>query len=167
MCGPVPLMIASTALSVVGGIQQANAQASAARYSAQVNERNAILAERRARDALDRGVEAEREVRMRGGLLAGKQRAQMAAAGLDLGFGSPMDVLTDTLVGIELDSARARRNAQSEAEDFDRQAWSYRAQAGMDRAEARNARVGGTIGAVGSVLSGASNIYRYRAGIVA
>jgi hypothetical protein len=154
-------------LGAVGSVYSANAEASAAKYSAQINERNAQFAERRARDALDRGREEEQRVREKGNQLKGQQVAQMAAAGLDLGFGSPLDILVDTTVGIELDSARTRRNAALEADDYDRQAWSYRAQASLDRATAKNARAAGRIGAAGSVLSGVTNASVYRAKISA
>lgn len=167
MCNPMALMVISGVVGGVGQIAAANAAASAAKFSASINEQNATYAERRAMDALERGKEEERRVRQEGGQLKGKQVAQMAAAGLDLGFGSPLDVLVDTTVGIELDSARTRRNANLEADDFDRQAWSYRAQAGMDRASAKNSRTAGFIGAAGSVLGGVTNAVQYRASISA
>lgn len=165
MCGPVALMVASTLIGGVGQVASANANASAANYSAKVNEQNAQFAERRSRDALLRGAEEERKVAQEGGQLKGQQVAQMAAAGLDLGFGSPLDVLVDTTTGIELDKARVRRNADLEADDFATQAWSYRAQGSLDRAKAKNARTAGMIGAAGTILSGGSDIYKYRASI--
>ena len=159
------LMMAQAVLSGAGALVQANAQASAANYAAEINMRNAEFAERRARDALLRGQEEENRVRAEGAQVAGRQRAGLAAAGLDLGFGSPLDILVDTATGIELDAARARRNAALEAEDFDRQAWSYRAQAGLDRAEARSARIGGVLGVVGAGIGGAGRVAQYRASI--
>lgn len=166
MCDLVSgLMAASSLVSGIGQMQQANAQAQAAQMSAQINQRNAEFADRRALDALMRGQEEEQRVRQDAHQLKGKQTVGFAAAGLDLSFGSPLDVLVDTQIGMELDSMRARRNAALEAEDFDRQAWSYRAQAGLDRAEASSARTGGMIGAVGTVLGGGARIGQYRARI--
>jgi hypothetical protein len=165
MCGPLALAIASTVVGAGSQIYTANANAAASNYSAGINDRNATYAERRARDALDRGAEEERRVRQEGAQAKGSQVAGMAAAGLDLGFGSPLDVLTDTTIGIELDSARVRRNANLEADDYDRQAWNYRAGASMDRASAKNARVGGIISSVGTVLTGASDYQKYKASI--
>ncbi|XAI96405.1 hypothetical protein [Microcystis phage Mel-JY33] len=165
MCTVGLLMAGSIATSVVGGIQASNAEAAASMYSAQVNEQNAKFAERRARDALMRGAEEEQRVRQEGAQLKGQQIAGMAAAGLDLGFGSPLDVLVDTATGIELDAARVRRNADLEYDDYMRQGWSYRANAGMDRASAANAKTAGRIGAIGTVLGGAGDYYKYRASI--
>ena len=159
------LMIAASAAGAYGQIQASEAQAEAAQMSAQINQTNALFADRRARDALIRGQEEEQRVRQEAHQLEGRQTVGMAAAGLDLSFGSPLDVLVDTQIGMELDSMRARRNAALEAEDFDRQAWSYRAQSGLDRAEASSARTGGMIGAAGTLLSGGARAGQYRARI--
>lgn len=166
MCDLVSgLMMASAAVGAYGQIQSADAAAQAANMSAQINQRNAEFADRRARDALLRGQEEEQRVRQEGHQLKGRQTVGMAAAGLDLSFGSPLDVLVDTQIGMELDSMRARRNAALEAEDFDRQAWSYRAQAGLDKSEASAARTGGMIGAAGTLLSGGARAGQHRARI--
>lgn len=166
MCDLVTgLMIAGTAIGAYGQVQAGNAAAAAANYQAQVATMNAGFAEKRAADALTRGKEEEERVRREGGQLMGQQTAQMAAAGLDLGFGSPLDVLIDTSTGIELDALRTRRNAALEAEDFDRQAWNYKADAGMSRAEGKNAKQAGRIGAVGTLLSGGAKAGQYRASI--
>lgn len=165
MCNPALLIAGSTAVSVIGGVQAANAQAASSMYSAQINDQNAKFAERRARDALERGKEEEQRVRQEGAQLKGNQIAGMAAAGLDLSFGSPLDVLVDTTTGIELDAARVRRNADLEHDDYMRQGWSYRANASMDRASAKNAKTAGTIGAVGTVLGGFNQYNMYKAQI--
>lgn len=166
MCDIVSgLMAASSAVSALGQMQSARAEQQAAEYQARVQAQNAEFAAERADDAMRRGEEEERRIRREGGQLEGSQRAQMAGANLDLSFGSPMDVLIDTHMGVELDAARAARNARLEAEDFDRQAYSHRAQAGMSRAEGRNARRAGTIGAIGTVLGGAGDIRRHRVNI--
>lgn len=158
-------MIAGTAIGAAGQIQAGNAQAAAAGYQAQVATMNAGFAEKRAADALARGQEEEDRVRREGEQVKGTQIAQMAAAGLDLGFGSPLDVLINTTVGIEMDALRTRRNAQLEAEDFDRQAWNYRADAGMRTAEGKNAKTASKIGAAGTILSGGAKAGQYRASI--
>lgn len=164
MCGITEaLMMAGTAVSAVGQMQSARAAQQAANFQSQIEARNAEFATQRADDALLRGQEKEQQLRQDGGQQLGQQRARMGAAGLDLSHGSPLDVLIDTHMGIELDAARARRNAQLEADDFETQAWNHRAQAGMHRAEGRNARTAGMIGAAGTVLGGAGNVRQYRA----
>lgn len=173
------LMAASTVVGAYGAHQQGmaeaqamQAQSQAALMNAQINDRNAMFAEQRARDALMRGQEEEQRVRQDAHQLKGRQTVGLAAAGLDLSFGSPLDVLVDTQIGMELDSMRVRRNAALEAEDFDRQAWSYRAQGGLDRMESQSALKGASaagkgamVGAVGSLLSGGARIGQYKASI--
>lgn len=181
------LTLLSSVVGAVGQYQAGKAQAEAIEaraaeqarlmeYQARVSDRNAEFADRRSRDAMLRGAEESERVRQEGAQFMGGQVAQMAASNLDLGFGSPMDVLVDTRTGIALDDARARRNAALEAEDFDMQGWNYRTQAGLDREnaagtlrqariESRAARRAGVIGAVGSLIGGVSGAYRYAAGV--
>jgi hypothetical protein len=165
MCNPALLLVASTAVGAVGQVQAASANAAASNYSAAVNDQNARFAEKRARDALERGKEEENRVRQEGAQLKGNQIAGMAAAGLDLSFGSPMDILIDTTTGIELDAARVRRNADLEYDDNMRQGWSYKANAGMDRASAANAKSAGRLAVVGTVLGGVGDYQKYKASI--
>lgn len=166
MCDPTSLlMAASTAVGAIGQMQAASAQAQAARMQATINRRNAEFADQRAQDALRRGQEEEQRVRREGAQQRSDQRVQMAAAGLDLGFGSPLDVLVDTTTGIEMDSLRVRRNAALEAEDFDRQSFNFRAQAGLDDSSARNARRGGRLAALGTAIGGASKVAKNRINI--
>lgn len=163
MCDFVTMTLLSGGVGAIGNIQAGKAQAQAAMYTAAVNEQNALFADRRAQDALLRGSEEESRVRQAGAAMSGRQTAQMAASGLDLGFGSPLDILTDTMTGTELDAARVRRNAALEAEDMDMQAWSYRSQAGLNRQEARSATTGALFGAAGSVLTAGASAAAYRA----
>lgn len=158
-------MLAGGLVGGVGQLYAASAEASAAQYSAKVNQQNAEFAERRARDALERGREEERRVREEGNQLKGQQVAGMAAAGIDLGFGSPLDILIDTMTGVELDAARVKRNADLEYDDYMRQGWSYKANAGMDKARAKSAKASGLIGAAGTVLGGFSDRAMYKASI--
>ena len=151
----------------IGQIQQANAQAAASRYNAQIAEMNATLADRRARDAILRGQEEEQRKRAEIAQLQGRQRAAMGANNVDLGFGSPLDTLVDTAVMGELDALTIRRNAAREAYDFNVQGVNQRAQAGLDRMNASAARSGGMIGAVGTVLGGGARAYgNYRSSLM-
>jgi hypothetical protein len=188
MCGVLEaLTLLGSVVGAIGQYEAGKAQAAAIEARAQeharmmemqarVNEQNALFADRRARDAMLRGAEESERVRNEGKQLMGRQIAQLAASNLDLGFGSPLDVLVDTAVGTALDDARARRNAALEAEDFDMQAWNYRTQAMLDREnaagtlrvariESRAARQAGVIGAVGSLIGGIGTAYRYSAKI--
>jgi hypothetical protein len=157
------LMVGSTIMGGVSAIQQGNAQAAASNYNAQVSEMNATLADRRARDAILRGQEEEQRKRMEIGQLQGRQRAAMAANGVDLSFGSPLDTLVDTAIMGELDALTIRRNAAREAYDFDVQGVNLRSDAALSRANAKSAKTGGYLAAAGTVLGGGAEIGKFRA----
>lgn len=155
----IMLTLGSSIIGAAGQMQQAQAQASAAKYNAKVNEMNAQLAERRAKDALERGRAEEQRKRLEVQQLLGKQRAAMAANGVDLSFGSPLDTIVDTAVMGELDALTVRSNAYREAYDYRVQAVNQRAGATLNRMEARSATTGGYLGAMGTLLGGAGKAW--------
>jgi hypothetical protein len=159
------LTVGSTLLGAAGQIQQGQATASAQRYNAHVQEMNATLADRRARDAIERGEVAEQKKRQQVAALRGQQTAAMAANGVDLSFGSPLDTLVDTAVLGELDALTIRTNAARESYDFKVGAVNQRAGASMSRAAADNAETGSYLNAAGTILGGAGRAYQgYKTG---
>lgn len=153
------LMLGSTLLGAAGQVQQGKAAAAAANYNAKVQEMNAQLSERRARDAIERGAAEEQRKRMEVAKISGQQRAAMAANGVDLGFGSPLDTLVDTAVLGELDALTIRSNTYREAYDRRVEAANQRAGANLSRMEGKAAKTGGYLAAAGTVLTGAGNMY--------
>jgi hypothetical protein len=161
MCDLVTgLAVASTVIGGAAALQQADSSAKASRYNAQVAEMNAVLSQRRAKDASERGAKAEQQKRMEIAALQGRQRAAMAANGVDVNYGSALDTLIDTAYLGELDALTIRRNAAREAYDFEVDAVNGRADAGLSRANADSAMAGGYLNAAGTVLGGASSAYR-------
>ena len=150
---------ASTLVGAVGAKQQANAQADAAEYNAKVNDMNATLAERRARDALERGRQDEQQKRNETAQIEGRQRAAMAANGVDLSFGSPLDTLVSTATLGEVDALTVRRNAANEAYDNQVQAENSRAVATLNRMNAKASRTAGNLNAFSTILTGAGKAY--------
>lgn len=162
------LMIGSTLIGGYSQIQAGNAQAAAAQYNAQVAEMNATLADRAAKNALERGAAEEQRKRMEVASIQGRQRAAMAANGVDLTFGSPLDTLVDTAMMGELDALTIRQNSAREAYDYETQGVNYRADATLSRMNASSARSGGYLGAIGSVLGGGARAYgQYRSSLIA
>lgn len=155
-------MVASTAVSAVGSIMAGNAQAASAEYNARIAGQNAIYAEQRAKDALERGQIEEERVRKEGTLVRKGQEARYGAANIDVGFGSPLDAIISSATQAELDALTIRSNAAREAEDYEKEAWNYRSGATLARMEGKAAKKAGVIGAFGSVLSGGAEIYKYR-----
>lgn len=150
--------LASAAVGAVGAIQQGNAAAASAKYQAQVNENNAILAQRNAEDARKRGAVEEDEHRRKVAALQGRQTAVMAANGLDVTSGSPLDILADTGQMGELDALTIRNNSEREALGYQAQGMNFKAEANLDRMRGSAAKTAGTIGAVGSVVSGIGGV---------
>ena len=153
------LTVASTVVGAAGAIQQGNAAAAAANYNAKVAEMNATMSDRRAKDAIERGAKDEQQKRQEIAQLKGRQKAAMAANGVDLTFGSPLDTIVDTAVLGELDALTVRRNAAREAYDYDVQAVNGRADATLSRMNAKAAKTGGYLSAAGTVLGGAGKAY--------
>jgi hypothetical protein len=154
------LAVASTVIGGAAALQQADASAKASTYNAQVAEMNAVLSQRRAKDAMERGAKAEQQKRMEISQLQGRQRAAMAANGVDIGYGSSLDTLIDTAYLGELDALTIRRNAAREAYDFEVDAVNGRADASLSRANADSAMMGGYLNAASTVLGGASSSYK-------
>jgi hypothetical protein len=144
----------------MGTIQQANAAADAQRYNAKVAEMNATLSDRRAKDAVARGAQEEQRKRMQVAQLKGSQRAAMAANGVDLSFGSPLDTLVDTAVLGELDALNIRSNSYRESYDHQVDAVNQRAGATLANHNAASAQTGGYLDAFGTILTGGGKAYR-------
>jgi len=89
----------------------------------------------------------------------GRQQAAMAANGVDLTFGSPLDTIVDTATLGEIDALTIRRNSANEAYDFDVAAANGRADASLSRANAKNSRTAGNLKAFSTMLTGAGKAY--------
>lgn len=153
------LTAASTLVGAAGAKQSADANAAAQEYNAKVADMNATLAERRARNALERGREAEQLKRQEVSQLQGKQKAAMAANGVDLSFGSPLDTLVSTATLGEIDALTIRKNAANEAYDYKVDAVNKRSDAALSRANATNTKKAGNLAVAGTILTGAAKGY--------
>lgn len=153
------LMIGSTLMGAAGAVQEGRAAQASANYSAKVADMNAKISERQARDAVERGQQEEQQQRMKTSQVIGQQKAAMAANGVDLGFGSPLDTLVDTATIGELDALTIRTNTYREERDIRQQGANNTAQASAFRAEGANARKAGSMSAFGTILGGGARAY--------
>lgn len=161
MCLPaiaIAASIAGTAISAMGAIQQANATASAERYNEQVARNNAQTAEANQHDAMRRAQGEIDKVRLKQGQLAGKQTVAMAANGVDLASGSPLDILGDTAMMGEMDALTAKNNSDREARNFEVQKNNFLDEANLHSMKASSARSAGTLAAVGTALTGLGSV---------
>lgn len=155
---------AGAGLSAAGAYGEAASAKSSLQYDARIADLNAILAERRAQVALEQGRFQVNQVRRAGAAIKGSQRAQMAASGVDLTYGTPADVISGTELMTEVDVQQAEINAV-------REAWGYRTQATNYQNEARSARakakgisplLAGATSLLGSATSAASSYYNFK-----
>ncbi len=115
--------VAGTGLSAYGQYQQAEAAKSAAEY-------NQKVAEVQSRDAITRGDQEGEMAGRKIGALRGRQRAALAASGVDLSSGSAADILAQTdYYGLE-DQRTIADNARREAAMYTSRAGAYGAEAG-------------------------------------
>lgn len=145
---PAAVSWIAAGLTAAGTLYSAYTQHQAGEYNAAIMRRNAEYQELAARDAERRGVIEEQNARQQTELLLGRQRASMAAAGLDLSMGSPLGVLESTAAMGELDAQTIRANAQ-------RESWGLRVEAANTYAQAHLAKWQGNTGAIGTLISGA------------
>jgi hypothetical protein len=163
MCEPTTIAMASLAMTALGGgvsaygqVQQGKAAEGQANYQAAVGRNNAIIAERQARDSEERGAADELAQRRQTAAVLGKQRAGMAANGVDLSSGSPLDILGDTAAFGELDALTVRSNAAREAYGFRAQGSQFTSDAAAQQIAGRNTRKASYIGAGSTLLTSAS-----------
>jgi hypothetical protein len=182
----IGISAAGMGISAIGQKRAANAQARASEDAGQAQQRaadanagvedfNAQVAELQAADAEQRGaLDAARFARQVRGLI-GTQRASFAASGVDVGFGSAVDVQADAAYLGKEDEATIRLNAQREAfgyrvaaidsrqrADILRRGGADAVQAGLAAADAQ--RTAGTLGAVNTIVSGAGSLLAARYG---
>lgn len=151
--------VASTAIGAASSIYGGMAQNRADQYAAQVAEQNRQIATRNANLTIEAGYDEQQKQYQQIAALKGHQIAAFAAEGLDVGYGSPSDIVGDTASLGEADAMRLRKNNAAQANSFLLQANNYAAQAQGDRAAGTDAMITGFLKGGSTALSGASSIF--------
>ena len=144
--------------SAIGASNTGQANSAAAQYQAAVARNNATVAENNAQYALAAGRTSEQAQRMKTAQMIGAQRASMAANGIDIGSGTPLNIQESTGQVGEMDALTIRNNAMRQAYGYRVQASDFNANAGLLDMQASNARKAGTIGAFSSIVGGAGSV---------
>ena len=168
MCEPTlmtALMVAGTATTVVGQVQQGQAAAANAKFQQQINMDNAARASEEKRDALVRSADQEQQVLADGARVVANTRGALASNNMDLSFGSPLDTILATSMEVQRDAYRTRENTKREANDLEVKRYNYLNNASANASEAKNAKTAGFIAGVGTALSGGASVGKYRASI--
>ena len=129
--------IAGAGLSVYGNIQQQKVAAKNSKYAAKVAKKNEARALLAAKDAERRGERDAARARKASERLKGRQRAVLAANGVDVGQGSAVDILEDTTRIGKADALAIRENARREADDYRAQGESFNDEYKINRKRAR------------------------------
>lgn len=165
MCDPVTLTVVAVGATVLAGgvqaygqIQQGNAINSQMKYEAKVADRNAKITDQAKLDAARRSEREQLNHWRRVAQAMGEQRAEFAAGGLDVNFGTPAEVVEDTmLIGME-DSSTIAANTKKEIEGYDLEKANYKDAAAAARMRGKAAKQAGKIGALGTVLGTAAQV---------
>lgn len=172
------LVAAGTATKVVGDIKAGNAakragtaQREASESQADLADYNANVADLQAKDAVARGTEEESRFRSSVRGIIGSQRANQAAQGVDVGFGSTVDVQADAAFLGELDALTIKTNAAREAWGFQVQAEDLRKRGQIARKEGvyleksgQAAQSASRWSAAGSILGTGTSLLQMRYG---
>lgn len=159
----VVMMGAGMATSAIGASASASGQRSQLEYQAAMGRLNAAMAESdasllelnasisdtQAKTAIMQGQREEQKLRLGTAQLKGRQRATMAASGVDLGVGSAARVLATTDYMTEVDAGEIRANAA-------RAAFGYKVQEVNQKAAAMSARTQGVNYRAGSAFASVS-----------
>lgn len=130
---------ASTAFSVIGAIQSANAESNAAKYNAAVAKQNAKIAQQQSATDIDR----QRRIAYK---TQGAMTAGYAASGVTM-EGTPLDIMEQSAAEAKLDELNIKYNADLES-------LGYQSEARLNKMRASSARTGGFLSAGASLLSG-------------
>lgn len=155
--------VATVAGSVLGGIssyQQGKTEAAAQQYNAQVARQNAEIAKNNAAMERQAGIEEARKQRIATLQAIGQQEVGLAANGIDIGYGTSLDLIEDTAELGELDALLIQQDAEKRARNYEIQANNFINEARLAEFTATNAKKAGTMGliaggtkAVGSLAS--------------
>jgi hypothetical protein len=134
--------ISSAAIGAAGAIQQSNAANAAAKFNAQMADREAQIRQQNAK------VQEER-FRREFERLQGRARAQIGMSGVSSTEGSPLDILEMNAMEAELDALTIRHNASLSAE-------SLTLSGALQRMQGRAAKQAGMFNAAGALVGGAA-----------
>lgn len=150
---PAIMAVASGAISAVGAISSANAQAAAADYNAKIDQRNAVMAEQDRQLALRTAEIDAEDKRKENARTMGTIRAAYGNSGLDIA-GSPLDVLEDTALETSLDVQRIEYEGRARGREGAAKVRGYNEDARLQKMNAKASKTAGMISAFGYLAGG-------------
>lgn len=150
--------VVGTALGTVGNYQAKKAEAKTHAYNAQVAEENRKIALNNAAMERQAGLEEARRQRIATLQAIGKQEVALAANGVDVGYGTSLDLIEDTATMGELDALMIEYDAEKKARNYEIQANNFANEANLATFASRNANSAAKIEAVAGTLKTAGQI---------
>lgn len=165
MCDPVSItMAAATAVSAAGQLQGGAYASKVARNQATVAQYNKELAKEGADDAIKRGQDDQRKLGREIASRVGQQEARIAANNVDITTGSAARVIEDTqMLGAE-DQAAISENVARQVRSQQIDAWGYESAKRAAISEGKQAKTAAAFGAASTILGGASQYSKFKAG---
>jgi hypothetical protein len=152
--------LAGLAGTAVSGIAQVNAQ----RAAEAQDKNNAIIAQRNAEDARNRGIVAEQNKQLETKQMIAKQVNVLSERSIDVGSGSALDIIGDTAMFGKLDALTTRGNFEREAIADETQKYNFLASAEQHKSAASASMFGTGISLFNTALGGVSD-YRKTTGM--
>lgn len=115
MCNPIAAAVAMAGVQMYSSAEQGKADYAVAKYNARQQENQAIRTR-------NKGTEEENRLRQATAEKVSRQRAQLAAGGVDVGAGTAVNIQEGSLSVGEADALTLRNNYQQEAQAMDDQA---------------------------------------------
>lgn len=155
--------VAGGITSAFGAFSGAQAQKSGLKAQAGIADTNARIAEMSAQSTLDAGQKESGRYTLQVGNLKSKQRAAMAANGVDLGVGNAAETLASTEIIKEIDKNQIEANSIRSAWGLRTQATNYQNEALVKRATASSISpfTAGATSLLGSATAVAKSWYNY------
>lgn len=161
MCFATAALIATVAggaTTAYGKYESGQASGAAADYASVVSRNNATIANQNADYAIESGLQKTDTASRKSAAIGGRIKATQAANGIDVNTGSAVDVQAGQRATGELDAETVLNNAELQAYGYRTKAVNDTAQAQLDTAQDAQARIGGDLGAAGSLLSTAGAV---------
>lgn len=147
----VALSVISGVVGAIGAIREGQAEGAAADFNAEVQERNAVIAEQnRQLTAKQSSIDAE-DRRLANRRTMASVKAAYGSSGLEMS-GSQLDVLEDTATEQELDVQRVEFEGRVRSREGTLEVLGFKEGAGLSRARATGARSAGKVKALGALV---------------
>lgn len=149
---------------MAGQAAQGVGQARQAGYESAVAKMNARASVERSQDAINRGQDELKTYQGKANQILGQQRAAIASNGIEVGYGSAVDVMGDSAQNAAEDQRAIVNNANRERLGFLIDASNYRGEAAAAKSRKRGAIIGTALNMAGTALGSASQVGKINAG---